>query len=97
MLFLKWLGQVLLPNRRSHLLTKMCNCARSLEALRADAYELVPPGVRELVKLEVIDKTRWRCSLGPPLPQADDTAAILKDLPLCLSGSLQETYVPVEG
>ena len=57
-LFLKWLGQVLLPNRRSHLLTKMCNCARSLEALRADAYELVPPGVRELVKLEVIVKTR---------------------------------------
>ena len=40
------------------LLTYMCNCARSLEALRADAYELVPPGVRELVKLEVIVKTR---------------------------------------
>ena len=57
-LFLKWLGRVLLPNRRSHHLTKMCNCARSLEALRADAYKLVPPGVRELVKLEVIVKTR---------------------------------------
>ena len=59
-------GHTLVPNRRGHLkpggssssFTYMCNCARSLEALRADAYELVPPGVRELVKLEVIVKTR---------------------------------------